>query len=302
VSTAETIMFRAPRLAFRTVMLAVDLSPLPERPFQLALKIARLYAATLLVAHIVPAEQVVDYPGDVDRLKVKLGKRLLQGVGGELPDVQQEVLIQHGDVCPLLIGHAAQHHADLIVLGTRDPVGLEKLIEGSVAGEVAHRVTVPVLTVGPKVFKAPEFGRVLYLTDFSDASAHAIPYAVSFAEDCGAALDLLHVNDPDTGETPHEAARKLREFVRDEIRNRGFGEVFGRMNLQFGPRTERIVEFASDRKIDIIVMGQRHTSPTRARIGAHLAGGMAQSLIALAPCAVMTVSDSTSRCLASSQI
>lgn len=292
MSAAEKIMFPVPRIAFRTVALAMNLSPVSERSFQFASEIARRYAATLLIAYIVPAGQVVDYPRDVEELKERLGKRLLQGVGGALPDIRQEVLIQHGAPCPLLIRYSSQNKADLIVLGPRDLTEPEKLIEGSMAEEIAHRVTVPVLTVGPKVCKGPEFKRVLYLTDFTFTSIRAIPFAVSIAESYGASLELLHVNDPDTGETPHEAAKKMHEFVQEEITNHGFGGVFGRLNLQFGQRTDRIVEFASDRDIDLLVLGQKRTSAIRARIAAHLTQGVASSVASLAPCAVLTVSDS----------
>ncbi len=292
MSTAERITFLVPRLAFRTVMLAIDRAPVPRRSFQFASEIARRFAATLLIAHIVPAGQLVDYPRDVEAFEEKLGKGLLESAGGTLPDVRHEVLIQHGAVCPLLLRYAVQHSADLIVLGTRDRAGLEKLIEGSLAEEMAYRATVPVLAIGPNVSKEPEFKKVLYLSDFSSTSTRAIPYAVSFAENCGASLELLHVDDPDTSESPHEAARRMKQFIREEIDNRGFGEGFGRPNIQFGQRIERIVEFASDRKIDVLVMGQKRTSAIRARIAAHLAGGMAYKLMALAPCAVLTVSDS----------
>ena len=121
MSAAEKIMFPVPRIAFRAVTIAMDISPVSERSFQFASEIARRYAATLLIAYIVPAGQVVDYPREVEELKERLGKRLLQGVGGELPDIRQEVLIQHCAPCPLLIRYSSQNNADLIVLGTRDP-------------------------------------------------------------------------------------------------------------------------------------------------------------------------------------
>ena len=87
----------------------------------------------------------------------------------------------------------------------------------------------------------------------------------------------------------------MSRFVREEIRNRGFGDVFGRVDLQFGQRTERIVEFARDRKIDLIVMGQKHTSPIRAQITSHLPGGAAYNVIARVHCAVLTVPNSVQK-------
>jgi hypothetical protein len=103
---------------------------------------------------------------------------------------------------------------------------------------------------------------------------------------------VLDVNDAGTDKTPRRAAERMSIFGRDEIRGHGFGDVIGREELLFGERTERIVQLASDRNIDMIVMGQKHTSEIRARIAAHLPGGVAYNVIAKAQCAVWTVPDS----------
>jgi nucleotide-binding universal stress UspA family protein len=84
----------------------------------------------------------------------------------------------------------------------------------------------------------------------------------------------------------------MSKFVRDEIGGRGFGDVLGREELQYGERTERIVQFAADRNVDLIVAGQKHTSGILAWIAAHLPGGVAYNLAAEASCAVLTVPDS----------
>jgi nucleotide-binding universal stress UspA family protein len=87
------------------------------------------------------------------------------------------------------------------------------------------------------------------------------------------------------------APQRVAKFVHDEIRGYGFGDVLGREELQFGERTERILQFAVDRNIDLIVAGQKHTPGILARVAAHLPGGVAYNLTAQARCAVLTVPD-----------
>lgn len=291
MSEAEPIMPPVPRLTFRTILYALDLSRASLCAFRFASEIAARYAATLLITHIVPAEEQLrsEYRRAMDALDEMLSESLVESGGLEVRDIRRDILIKQGSIGPALGMGAAQHNADLIVLGTHGWTGLQKLTDGSKAEEIAHSVAIPVLTIGPRVSRGPGFKRLLLVTDFSPISANPIAHAASLAEKFGASLDVLHVNDPDSEETPREATERMAEFIRIEIRKQGFSAVIGRSDLQFGRRSERIVQFATDQNIDMIVMGQKRTSGIRARIAAHLAGGLAYDVITRAPCAVLTV-------------
>jgi len=287
-------MSSIPQLVIRTVLFAMDVSPASLRAFHYSSEIARRYGATLLIADIVSAEekQSAEYRRVKDNVEEEIRKSSRQSEDSEIRDSHRNVMIKRGGIGSLLAVVTAPQRADLIVLGTHGWTGLKKISEGSKAEEIAHSVTVPVLMIGPKVSRGPEFKRLLHVTDFSSAAAKAVPYAVSLAREYGAHLDVLHVNDPRTGESPREAAEGMSKFVRDEIRGRGFGDVLGREELQYGERTEHIVQFAADRNVDLIVAGQKHTSGILAWIAAHLPGGVAYNLAAEASCAVLTVPDS----------
>jgi nucleotide-binding universal stress UspA family protein len=272
----------------------MDLSRASLRAFQFASEIAVRYSATLLITDIVPAEEqfLVNYRRVMNDLEEEIRKSFPRAGGTESLDVRRIVLINHGGIGSSLAVGASQQNVDFIVLGTHGRTGLKKFTEGSKAEEIAQSVTIPVLTIGPEVSRSPGFKKLLYVTDFSSTSANAIPYAVSLARMYGASLDVLHVNDPGFEESPRQAAEGISRFVRDEIRNRGFSDVFGREELLFGERTERIVQFAADRNVDLIVMGQKRTSAIRARIAAHLPGGVTYNVITQARCAVLIVPDS----------
>lgn len=287
-------MSSIPQLVIRTVLFAMDVSPASLRAFHYSSEIARRYGATLLIADIVSAEekQSAEYRRVKDKVEEEIRKSSRQSEDSEIRDPHRNVMIKRGGIGSLLAIVTAPKSADLIVLGTHGWTGLKKISEGSKAEEIAHSVTVPVLMIGPKVSRGPELKRLLHVTDFSSAAAKAVPYAVSLAREYGAHLDVLHVNDPRTGESPREAAEGMSKFVRDEIRGRGFGDVLGREELQYGERTEHIVQFAADRNVDLIVAGQKHTSGILAWIAAHLPGGVAYNLAAEASCAVLTVPDS----------
>jgi nucleotide-binding universal stress UspA family protein len=96
--------------------------------------------------------------------------------------------------------------------------------------------------------------RILVPTDFSEAAEAAKLYALMLAEGCGATLHILHV---------------LR----------------AQLALEFGRPTAKIVDYARDHAIDLIVIG----SHGRGAIDRWWFGSVAQGVLLRAPCPVITV-------------
>jgi nucleotide-binding universal stress UspA family protein len=140
--------------------------------------------------------------------------------------------------------------------------------------------------------------RILIPTDFSDTADAALEYAFVLAERFGASVHLLHViEDPFvTGglsaeayiaEGPPVRAAMLSDAQsllsqRAAPRHPGVavdGEVL------FGHGAKSIAEYAEQRDVDLIVMG------THGRTGvAHLLlGSVAERVVRIAPCPVLTV-------------
>ena len=139
---------------------------------------------------------------------------------------------------------------------------------------------------------------ILVATDFGEASDAALSYGRDLARTYGATLHVLHVaenlvvryaNDEALALLPqlqtdiNEAARKrMAELVTDEDRTMLHAKpvvlaVFG--------TAEAIVEYAKTYNVDVIVMG------THGRGGfAHLLmGSVAERVVRMAPCPVLTV-------------
>lgn len=140
--------------------------------------------------------------------------------------------------------------------------------------------------------------RILAPTDFSDASDAALAYARALARQVSASVHLLHVFDD-----PFASGA----FVADgiglmpvELRESLFADARGRLAdrlaahaqltpgsssaLVVGPAARRIVEYADENEMDLIVMG------THGRGGlAHaLLGSVAERVVRTAHCPVLT--------------
>lgn len=139
--------------------------------------------------------------------------------------------------------------------------------------------------------------RILFPTDFSEHADNAWSYALTFAQEFGAELLLLHVLAPPPRLTEAyaahidpekllqsyqaEAAAALERYLQD-AKNRG---LVCRSEIRVGVDFREIIDYARSSRVDLIVMA------THGRTGlAHaLMGSVAEKVVRKAPCPVLTV-------------
>lgn len=139
--------------------------------------------------------------------------------------------------------------------------------------------------------------KILFPTDFSEGSFHALPYAVDFSKHYNARLYILHtiydITRATDSHVPHISAdelyREISEWAQKEMEKCCIEEIRGLPNVEKvvlkGVPYEEIIKFAAKEKIDMIVMG------TYGRVGLDrfLFGSTAERVVRRAPCPVMTV-------------
>jgi nucleotide-binding universal stress UspA family protein len=142
-----------------------------------------------------------------------------------------------------------------------------------------------------------EIKSILFPTDFSDESSHALEYAVDMAKRYGAKLYLLHVVHAIYNVTgwyvPHtslnEIYKDLEKSAQKELERYDLKELRSLKDIErrvlTGVPHEVIVKFVKDNKIDLIVMG----SHSRKGIDRVLFGSTASQIVRFAPCPVLTV-------------
>lgn len=77
------------------------------------------------------------------------GKEALEGLAESL-DMQVETIFAEGPTGKEIVIVAAEHHADLLILGTHGYTGWNHLTIGSIAEYVVRHAPCPVLTVKPR--------------------------------------------------------------------------------------------------------------------------------------------------------
>ncbi len=144
--------------------------------------------------------------------------------------------------------------------------------------------------------------KILYPTDFSQASQAALPLLRDLAQRYGAEVHILHVVDlhseflmdggymvpllisyPVEEEQLSEFARKrLNEFVQEHL-----PDLTGSVKkvIALGKPFAEIVTYAQEQRIDLIVLSTHGHSA----LGSVLVGSVAEKVVHKAPCAVLTV-------------
>jgi nucleotide-binding universal stress UspA family protein len=135
------------------------------------------------------------------------------------------------------------------------------------------------------------FKKILFATDFSPASETALKYATALARDSSALLLIAHIEEmpmPYAGgemyfaqpEYPNPEIKKMLEAVVPLDKS-----VRYEHRLVMGTAADDVVRVADEEQVDLIVIG------THGRTGLMrvLMGSVAESIMRLATCPVLTV-------------
>ncbi|MFZ0819623.1 MAG: universal stress protein [Candidatus Acidiferrales bacterium] len=286
------------RVALKSVLLATDFSPVSEAAFQYAEAIGRRFGSKLHVVHVFPPDALKYVPGgagevpwDVDEQQAKEKMKHLEDRMNDLP---HDATLVRGDVAETIQMLIFAKNADMVVVGTHGRSGLGRVLFGSVAERVFRKSPCPVLTVGPRVATdAPHeigFNRVLFATDFSEASLAGAPYAFSLAQEFQARLTLMHAVKLPL--EPMESAEVITSQREKELRNLLPAETDlwcrPEFVVKFGDPAQNILKTAKEQEADLIVLGVRGATGG-VGLATHVADAIAHEVVAQAKCPVLTV-------------
>ena len=139
--------------------------------------------------------------------------------------------------------------------------------------------------------------RILVPIDFSDHSKKALQYAIPFAAQFKASIDLLYVVEPAIYPADFSFGQVGFPAVEDELRQRGAEElevlikreigarVNARSSVRTGKAAYEIEQYARDESIDLIIIATHgHSGMEHV-----LFGSTAEKVVRHAPCPVLVV-------------
>ena len=278
------------------VLAAVDFSAPARRAFDYALALSKRHGAGLVVVQAVPRGQPFSSEG---RDRLALAAELRQRAKTEQVDFAHRV--QHGDPAEVILLHARTLRPDLIVVGSHQRSGLDRLRAGSVGERVAAGAAAPVMVVAQEMpaEATARFRHVLVAVDFSPASERAIDRALTLASGPDDRITLLHVVAGSSSSAPphfhrYGGAEYQAHLIRDARRRLQLAvPVEGRTaatihtRVVVGDPATEISRAAESLDADLLVVGV----PQRGMVSRALFGTTAARVLRRSRVAVMTVPD-----------
>jgi nucleotide-binding universal stress UspA family protein len=291
------------------VLLATDFSHCAALALDYALAITSWWKAELQVLHVLELLPGMNPEYPVNQMYLD---QLRKDAVGHMSDVEKRgaqaglpvhTTIDLGIPSQRIAAAAAQLTADLIVMGTHGRTGLEHVLVGSTAERVVRIASCPVLTVkarrdAPSQATVPandrRFQRLLIPVDFSASSLEALEYGVQLARHIGATVTILHVLEPvaygldfTLGGSVEWRTQKAYvegrlEILRALCTSNG---LTAEHILKAGLPADSIRDYAGRQQPDLMIMGTHG----RRGISRMLSGSVAETMLRLAPCPVLTV-------------
>ncbi len=285
------------RLSIKNILFTTDFSPASATALPYVRALAKWFEAKVVIAHsaaaVAPLAMPMDpLPVEMDLEWESAESKLKEFAGSNpLPGAETETALCRGDLWNTLPDLEERYGIDLVVLGTRGREGIKKLVLGSGAEQIFRRATCPVLTVGPNVHPGEvefeNWKHILFATDFSEGSLHALPYALSIAEENQAQLTLLHLialvpmQRQDLVE--EQARKRLQSLLPADATDWCTPECVVRFEFP----SDGILKTAEERGADLIVMGVHKSDAPRTL--AHMPWAIAYEVVCHAHCPVLTV-------------
>ena len=216
-----------------------------------------------------------------------------QDAPGDVP-VDGVTIVNESHPASGIMMAAHDRDADLIVLGRRGSGGFPSLPIGTTAHHVAAACGRPVVVVPPmeKPVDRPLVERVIVGVDGLPGSREAAAWAVrNFAE---AHFTVVHALDlppafasmeNDTSEMYAQARIRVAALIQGQWTRPFFdpGVSYDVLVDEGGP-AELLLDAATRKRADVVVVGRRDHFPMRGTLG-----GVNQRVLAYAPCAAATV-------------
>jgi len=303
-------------IQLKKILFPTDFSRCADQALTHALHLAQACHAELFTLHVVllpgtahnnPEYGLADIEQAHARLEQAAAARMSSLVEScRCTDVTIRQSVPRGvSPAPLILTHAGECGADLIVMGTHGRQGLGHLLLGSVAEEVVRKARSPVLTICEREEPEPidRVHRILVPIDFSDCSWHLLSYAKQIAASYGSSLQLIHVVESFLHPPFYLTERSRVVVVMDEMIYRAQRALQRLLEETSGPglsadlhvvdgnAASQITELARRNHIDLIMIATHGLTG----IGHLLLGSVTEKVIRTAPCPVLTIRASGER-------
>jgi nucleotide-binding universal stress UspA family protein len=259
---------------FRHLLVPLDGTPQAAIALPLARTLATETGAAITLVYVAP-----DNSSPADRRADMSMRERLRELTNELTTagLQATAAVRSGPVASEIAEVVRTRECDLVVMGTHGRVGLERILHGSVAGDVLSTSGVPTLLVRPGGQETTRLATLLVPVDESPEGQLALGAATRLAERAGARVTLVEAIPPlpaSMASIPVDpgweaaALSRAQAFLGDVTARLVGRGIATEAVVRSGEIPRTIVSVADEVAADLIVMSTRALGgPDRALLG-----------------------------------
>ncbi len=250
----------------KNILCPLDLTPASEGILRWAGFLAQAFGSHLEIVHADWSDAPYFFTeGQIGNLVAEAAHRrktlsrqlhhLAEKVVGSRVPFSTSVL--DGAAVDAILDHIRITPPDLIVIGSHGRSGLDRLLLGSVAENIARHAVCPTFIVrGPAISAdPPQIHKILCAVSLADTAEHSLSIAADVATTLAADLSLLHIVEHNVL-PPEDARQRLCHALPDEVRTRCHATEI----VRAGDPAEQIILHARAEHPDLIVLGAAHRS------------------------------------------
>jgi universal stress protein A len=254
------------------VLCPLDFSEMSSVAYDYAQTFARHFRSPLYLEHVIePFSSVYNYYPlfeSWEDVRVREARKHLERFialhGHGVPALQTAV--HQGPAPESILKFAAAKSVNLIVMGTHEHSGAmgsvtEKVMRKSRCPVLVVRITGSGLSARGAETKDIRLRKIVFCTDFSQASNQGLAYALSLAAEFGAGLTLVHVLEgAPAGSTLEKASDAAAQRILALIPPEAATCRSIRTAIRAGKPHEQIIQLTAQEQADLVVMGVRGRS------------------------------------------
>ncbi len=277
---------------YRKVLVAIGGSPWSDAALSYAISLAAATGADLTILTVLASPVAYTMPDVMSSSELLMESIERQGheliaqasARAEAAEVPYSAVAKWGSVPETILQTTQEEQCDLIVLGSRVVTGWKRLMIGRTLNAVTARCEQPLLVIKHPLaveLGQPTWRRLLVATGGSPWSDMAVDHALKLAQENRLDVCLLCVDSSRAaaGDPLDDNSGAKDILANAEARAAAAGVTY-EAHLAYGDVTEAVLETASSRQCDAIVMGSRGmTGLKRLMIGSISNAVAAKSLL-----------------------
>ena len=252
------------------ILVPLDGSPLAEAVLPVATTFSNLFDTSLTLFSVAEDSQKTYL--DSIAAKWKNGSKAIQTHS------------KPGPIAATIHKTAMQNNVDLIIMSTHGRSGMQRLLLGSIAGQLVQQLTRPVLLLRPSAETAvsTQFQKILVTLDGSEYAERVLPYVFPIAQKYGSELLLLTVPQAAAVETLGLKMQQYLDSIANFCKNKG---IATQVHLTGRDPVRTIIQLSQQQGVDLIMLA------THGRGGWQrlLLGSVADDVVQQANCPVFLV-------------